>query len=97
MRRKATLITVNVHCDLKITLGRVSYRAVPEGDAVPVRVRGPDSPPPGPRLSRRPLGMWVFNASRDDDLAPIRKVTATAVMVPPMTTAMTMAAPYEDD
>jgi hypothetical protein len=72
--RLAALITVNVQCDLTITVCKASYRAVPTGDAVPVGVRGPASSPP-PRLSCRqsPPCRTAFRASLPFCYAPLNR------------------------
>jgi hypothetical protein len=43
-----TLLNINAPCGLTISIIRAFYRAVPEGDAVSVGVRGPDSLLPDP-------------------------------------------------
>src|SRR6202035_1352101 len=49
------------------------------------------------RQLRRPLCVWVLMPAAMTTVPPSIMVTATAVMTPPMTTVMTMAASNEDD
>jgi hypothetical protein len=52
----ATLTKINAPRDLTITVGR-AFTERSRGDAVPVLVRGPASPSPGPASVG---GLWVF-------------------------------------